>query len=635
MVKKILSGLVCAAVVLSFSGCERHETSTPTSVTSNEAWQNTSSSTSSVTESTKVPAESASEESKPEEPDAWADVPYASESDFMVEDVDGGVAIDLYIGYDVKVKIPEKINGKDVVKINSHIFRDYPDIQDVKVPKSVRQIGSGAFEYIEKGYYGAYSSPTLFLKRKRAENPLVIVGDIVVDGTACHGDVTIPDGVKAISPRAFFRADISNVTIPDSVVEIGAQAFSETPWMKELRSENTLVIVSDILLDVNPIGLNDITVPDNVIKIGHHAFENCDEITSITVPDSVIGIGDYAFSGCTSLANVNIPDSVTYIGDFAFSDCSNLANVTISDNVSWIGEWSFSNCVSLKSINIPNGVPKIGESAFNKCSSLVNITIPDSVTQIGRDAFANCTSLTSVALPDSITNLETVSEYTMTGPFQGCDNLTNVTYQGKNYDYEHIDFLYDIVNLGESGMQIENGVLVKVSELRELTECVIPDGVTEISNNVFNRRTSLTSVTIPNSVTRIGEYAFYKCTNLESVNISNGVSVIGECAFDECKGLMSVTIPDSITWIDQYAFSNCQNLTSVTIPGNVSHIGINVFRGCKKLASITINGSIASSTFQSLCQACGYAENNITVIYKGKTYDKEHQQELFDVIYGR
>lgn len=635
MIKKILSGLVCAAVIMSLTGCARSEPSTSTNNSNSEPNQNTSKPTSSMNESEKVSTASEPDKSKPEATDAWADIPYASESDFTIEDVDGGVAVGLYNGYAVKVKIPEKINGKDVVEISSNLFRDSPDIQDVKVPKSVRQIGGGAFEYIEKGYYGAYSSPTPFLKNKRVENPLVIVGDIVVDGTTCHGDVTIPEGVKAISSRAFFRADISNVTIPDSVIEIGTQAFSETPWLKELKSENSLVIVNNILIDVNPIGLDDVTIPDNVIKIGYHAFENCDEILSISLPNSVTEIGNNAFYGCTDLKRVNIPDGVTSIGDFAFCGCSNLAEVTIPDGVSRIGEYIFFDCKNLKGISVPDGVSKIGMCAFKGCSNLEKVTLPADLTEIGRNAFEDCKSLAVVNIPDRVTNLETYTEFVDIGPFNNCTSLKNATYKGVSYDYEHIDWLYDAVNLGESGLLIENGVLTKVSELRDLTDCVIPDGVTEIGDYAFNRRTSLTSVTIPDSVLRIGESAFKKCTNLESVNIPDGVISIGKESFNECTSLTSVTIPDSVTWIGKDAFSGCENLQSITIPGNVSLDRFLFSYNCKNLKSVTINGSMSGSTFDALFPDSFYHENKITVIYKGKTYDYEHRAALSEVINGR
>lgn len=57
---------------------------------------------------------------------------------------------------------------------------------------------------------------------------------------------------------------------------------------------------------------------------------------------------------------------------------------------------------------------------------------------------------------------------------------------------------------------------------KQLTEYVIPDGVTEIGLGAFEGCTSLKSVTIPDSVTKIGCYAFNGCASLKSVTIPRG-----------------------------------------------------------------------------------------------------------------
>ena len=54
-----------------------------------------------------------------------------------------------------------------------------------------------------------------------------------------------------------------------------------------------------------------------------------------------------------------------------------------------------------------------------------------------------------------------------------------------------------------------------------LTEFVIPDGVTEIDSRAFYRCTALQSITIPDSVTHIGEHAFSECSSLTQVICNN------------------------------------------------------------------------------------------------------------------
>ncbi len=48
----------------------------------------------------------------------------------------------------------------------------------------------------------------------------------------------------------------------------------------------------------------------------------------------------------------------------------------------------------------------------------------------------------------------------------------------------------------------------------ELTEVVLPEGVTEIGMWAFSDCTSLKSITLPKGLTRIGDGAFYDCDSL-------------------------------------------------------------------------------------------------------------------------
>jgi hypothetical protein len=102
------------------------------------------------------------------------------------------------------------------------------------------------------------------------------------------------------------------------------------------------------------------------------------------------------------------------------------------------------------------------------------------------------------------------------------------------------------------------------------------------------------SYVIPASVTGIEKYAFAGCEGLTDVTISSGVTSIGEGAFSSCTGLTSITIPAGITSIGPNAFSSCSGLTSITIPDGVTSIGERAFAYCSELTSVTIPASIAS-----------------------------------------
>lgn len=214
---------------------------------------------------------------------------------------------------------------------------------------------------------------------------------------------------------------------------------------------------------------------------------------------------------------------------------------------------------TLQYVNVPAAITEIKGGLFNKmygnefddcCEMLTGVFIPDSVTKLGLYAFGGCESLTSITLPDSVTEIDDEA-------FYACTDLTSVEYKGKTYDSEHFRWLYDAINLGESGFRVSAGVLEGVSI--EFTEFVIPDSVIKIGDHAFDRCENLTSITIPDSVTWIGDYAFYGCSSLTSVTIPKSVTKIGARVFGGCTGLTSITIPDSVTRIDYQFFSVYDN----------------------------------------------------------------------------
>lgn len=156
----------------------------------------------------------------------------------------------------------------------------------------------------------------------------------------------------------------------------------------------------------------------------------------------------------------------------------------------------------------------------------------------------------------------------------------------------------------------------------DLTQIVIPEGVTTIAGRAFFKCTALEGLTLPASIQHIDGQAFMGCSAMEYFEAEEGnatymsvdgvlfskngktlvrfpegregdyvipreVNSISECAFFGCSYLESVDIPMGVTAIENYTFFRA-GLTSIAIPQGVTRIGDYVFQGCTGLETVSL-----------------------------------------------
>ncbi|MBE6665935.1 MAG: hypothetical protein E7603_06940, partial [Ruminococcaceae bacterium] len=244
----------------------------------------------------------------------------------------------------------------------------------------------------------------------------IITNNILEKYTGADVEVTIPEGVRAIEYRAFYRSkNLQSVIIPEGVKYIGGEAFKDC---KNLQS---------------------VTIPKSIKTIAGWAFEGCSKLQNITVPEST-RIEEFAFSGCRTLADQNkmiilnrtvfqylgrkasvaIPEGIASIATAAFLNCSSIQEIFIPETITSIGERAFCQCQHLRRITLPKNVNRIGESTFAYCENLESVSIPESITEIENTTFAGCVNLQSVSIPDSVMRIGYAA-------FANCSNLQTVS----------------------------------------------------------------------------------------------------------------------------------------------------------------------------------------------------------------
>lgn len=517
----------------------------------------------------------------------------------------------------------------------------YSDIFNAKTNRAVYK----NFEYIVNsdnktvtvtGYMGKAKSVTIPSKID-GKTVTALGDDTLFDGCDDVTSITIPSTVTKINP--IFAADFPN--LKKIKVSSGNKKFrSINGILYENNSDGTLTLTRC------PLGISGVvTLPKNVSKIGDRAFNVCKKITSVKLPASVKVIEGGAFAFCEKLKTVNIPNGVTEIPGGAFGGCWELGKIKIPDSVTVIGPEAFSGCEKLQT-TLPDSVIDIGWSAFSGCKKL-DTPLPANLSLVGQWAFCG-TGLKKVTVPYIL------YEMSSRGIFADCENLTSVTFSGSGENPNNIQtpplvigekLFRDCKNLKtvkfertDIGEIAEDAFIgcdkVKFSYMGKTysdLEKLLDDTSTfifKVKNGVLERAerksgSKADTLIIPDGVTEIGRMS---CLNvggsedayglgpddvqpsyiapLRKIVLPNGVTKIGVTAFSGNKNLTSINIPDSVTYICTEAFKDCVSLTSIKLPDSVTTLEKRAFVGCEK----------------------------INVTYKGKTYDYEHLDELYEIL---
>ncbi len=477
--------------------------------------------------------------------------------DLSYKEITGGYEVTEYKGKSKIIIIPETYNGKPVISVGANAFKSKKDINYVKIPDSVKTLGSYAF----------YSSGV--------------------------SSMDIGNGVETINDYVFGNTKLTEMTLPNSVKKIGMGAFYYAGYLKRVKLPQSLVSVPRYTFR-NCVSLESVDMP-SVTEVGFNAFENAEkfdmDVSKLTKIDS------FAFqnSGLTevTLNAVNAVDINQYggmtngeqnIGNDVFSNCKKLKKVTLGDKVEKLYAQTFAFCPALEEINIGNGLKTMArgtnyDGVFGGCPARKKLTVganntyykavnnalvsangkilylanaqaetPAGVTQIEEGAFEGL-EVTEITIPDTVTTLNAqifkdsavesvtigsgVSNISTLGLFYGCNALTSITVKSANTTYKSAGNCI----LNATGNHVVAGCKTSA----------IPSGVVSIGNRAFMGCKELTEIVLPSGVEKVGEYAFNYCEGLKKVTLPASMKEFSNYAFGSCKALVDIEYKGTVT----------------------------------------------------------------------------------------
>lgn len=500
----------------------------------------------------------------------------------------------------------------NIISIGSQAFYG-SGLTAITIPDSVTSIGSYAFGYCENlatakiGNGLAYISYGAFegcnLKNITIGSKVKTIEDFAFAGNEMK-TISIPKNVTELEYAVFlYCTNLATITIPDTLTKIGGRTFENTAWYN--NQPNGVVYAGKVLYNYKgdmPAG------------------------TVINVKKGTKGIAGFAFLNQSNLKSVNIPEGVTNIGEIAFYNCPSITSIKIPNSVTEIEDYA----LGLYEVGYPNGTRAYNASRYYIYYQKVpNFTIYGDVDSAAQKyaekyGFNFIKSIHTVKFMDG--NKVVSTQNITSGQNAIAPVLTKKNYTltwDKSYNNVKSEL---IVNAKWVKNPPVKGEIVKSADAEYKFKT---DKTFEYVKNL-NR--SVKKVTIPSTITVAGKK--YKVTSVYSkalagntkmteLVIGNSVTKISDNMFKDCTALKKVTIGSNVKSIGKYAFSGCRNLTSVKIPYRVASIGQKAFYGCSRLSKVAFDyrtrAKVAKDAFSKIAKGADFYVTNDNAEYMYKS----------------
>ena len=470
--------------------------------------------------------------------------------------------------HDYRNEIKSIVVEEGTTTLPGHIFSGFTYLESVKLPNSLKIIGSYAF------------SGCKFLETVQVGSGLQEIQIKVFENCETLKELNLPENITIIDVYSFAYCKAVRFTAVESDTAKSLSKSHYTFWDKEypgLEMEYTLTEKGEI--DQFDIVGSDATIdsikwPAGVTRIKGRAFINCAKLTEVSVPEGVTDIDSSAFLGCKSLNKLELPASLKRIGGEAFSSCDELKELNLPDNITGLNGYPFKGSKAIRYAKVDSvtakTLSKSGYTFWDKAypglemkyelteegeieqfdivasdATIDSIKWPAGVTRIKGRAFVNCATLTEVSIPEGVTEIDSSA-------FSGCKSL------GK-------------LELPSSLRKITGDAFSGCDKLQELD---LPDNITDLSGYPFKTSNAIRYATVGSvtakTLSREG-YPF-RDKNYPGLDCIYTVSDEGEITQYRIKKadktISSCKIPKYITNVDSGAFASCNSLTDVYYDGN-------------------------------------------------------------------
>ncbi len=352
-----------------------------------------------------------------------------------------------YIGISQYVRIPQFIDGLEVVSIGPEAFKD-SDLVEVYIPNSVRSVSHFAFQNSQNlenvEFYGDPIGTSQDVVTPEDFNDIMeTYSDVCSIVSEEEGITTYSEDCPVVNSEESERIMINEVEYYSIMLEVKNNAFLEN-YNQVLHTGAFYDCVS-LERIVMPIGgmtmftdtfSNNPQLTDIIFREDHERYHVMDHIVytyndsqlfyypggldseTYTIPETVTSIAQNAFYSNQYLKHIIIHDEVTEIRGSSFYNLPNLeaidvlegnetysdidgvliyeneglvkypqnksgSSYVIPDNILYIGDFAFAFNQNLEEINLGLNLTYIGHTAFMESEKITILDIPKTVESIG------------------------------------------------------------------------------------------------------------------------------------------------------------------------------------------------------------------------------------------------------------